>query len=298
MKSINHKFQTKVQKRLVEIYDLLAQGNSYKAQELAEKFNCTRKTISNDLKELVEKGVVKYEAHHYTMLQEYRLTYKRQNANMLNTMMQSMLQKVMPQFVGDDEKLFSFDFEMEQIEDEALFSQITTALAKKVALSFEYTTRNKIHSTKVVYPLKVSNFSGTWYLAAYDIEKESLRSYHIQDMKNATLLEEDYLSTTLRKSLEGEAKEIDSPWYGNPKKSTILKAEDLAMLYIKRKRYSNIEIIEENENSLTIKMHYYQDIELLNFIKSWLPYISIVDNPALQNKLKEILEQTLKKIEK
>ena len=295
MKNISQKLQTKAQKRLLEIYDLLAQGNSYKAQELAQKFACTRKTVSNDLKELVENGVVKYEAHHYTMLREYRLKYKRQNSDMLHTMMHSMLQKVMPQFVSDNEKLFYFDFEMEQIEDEALFSEIATAISRKVSLSFAYTSRDNVHSTKTVYPLKVSNFSGAWYLSAYDLEKESLRSYHILDMKNATLLEEDYINTTLRKSLEKQAKEIDSPWYGTPKKSTILKAEDLAILYIKRKRYNNIEILEEDENSLTIKMHYYQDTQLLNFVKSWIPYISIVDNPSLQNQLKEILTQALEK---
>jgi len=298
MKNISQKLQTNAQRRLLEIYNLLAQGNSYKAQEFAEKFGCTRKTVSNDLKELVEDGVVKYEAHHYTMHQEYRLKYKRQNSDMLNTMMQSMLQKVMPQFVSDDEKLFYFDFEMEQIEDEAVFSEIATALTKKEAISFEYTTRSGVHSTKKAYPLKVSNFSGAWYLAAYDLEKESLRIYHMLDITNATLLEEDYLGIALRESLELEAKKIDSPWYGNPKKSAILKAEDLAILYIKRKRYNNIEILEENENSLILRMHYYQDTELLNFVKSWLPYISIINNPALQNQLKEILIQALEDIEK
>jgi len=189
MKNINPNFQTKAQKRLLEIYNLLAQGNSYKAQELADKFGCTRKTVSNDLKELVKNGIVKYEAHHYTMHQEYRHRYKRQNSDMLNAMTYSMLQKVIPQLVSDDEKLFYFDFEIQQIEDEALFSEIATALSKKVALRFEYTTRDKKVSTKTVYPLKISNFSGAWYLSAYDLEKESLRTYHILDMKNVTLLE-------------------------------------------------------------------------------------------------------------
>jgi len=72
----------------------------------------------------------------------------------------------------------------------------------------------------------------------------------------------------------------------------------LAILYIKRKNYNNIEILEENENFLTIKMHYYQDTELLNFVKSWIPYISIVDDLSLQKQLKEILTQAIKKIEK
>ena len=171
-------------------------------------------------------------------------------------MMQSMLQKVMPKFVTDDEKLFYFDFEMEQIEDETLFSEIATALEKKVALSFKYTSRSGIYSSKTVYPLKVSNFSGSWYLSAYDLEKESLRSYHIVDMKNEILLEDDYLGIELRESFEVKVKEIDSPWYGTPKKSVILKAEDLAILYIKRKRYSNIKILEERENSLVVKIYY------------------------------------------
>jgi len=59
---------------------------------------------------------------------------------------------------------------MEQIEEESLFSEIATAFAKKVAVSFEYTTRSGVHSTKTAYPLKISNFSGTWYLATYDLD--------------------------------------------------------------------------------------------------------------------------------
>lgn len=293
MEKLNTKLQTKSQKRQFEIYNLLAQGKSYKAQELADQFACSRKTISNDLKSLVQDGIVKYEAHHYTMLKEYAKEYKHQQSGMLNSMMQAMFQKAMPNKAETKNNLFYFDFEMEQIEDETAFLEIMLALSKKIALSFEYTTRSAKKSYKTVYPLKISNFSGAWYLSAYDLQKEDIRTYHLLNINNPKPHEDDYLGVKLRETLESQVKDIDSPWYGTPKKSVTLHVEDLALVYIKRRQYHNIEIVENRESMLIIKFYYYQETEVLNFVKSWLPFVHIVDNPSLEEKLKVLMKKYL-----
>ena len=293
MEKFNTQLQTKSQKRSFEIYSLLAQGKSYKAQELAEKFGCSRKTISNDLKPLVEDGVVKYKAHHYTMLKKYAKEYKQQSSGILNTMMQSMFEKVMPKRVESKNTLFYFDFEIEEIEDETSFLEIMLALSKKIALSFEYTTRGAKKSHKTVYPLKISNFSGVWYLLAYDLEKEEIRTYHLLNINNPKPHKDDYLDTALRISLEDEAQKIDSPWYGNPKKSVTLHAKDLAILYLKRQRHHNVKILQEKEDILVVEFSYYQDTEVLNFVKSWLPFIKIIDSISLEKQLKELMQEYL-----
>jgi len=293
MNNITTTQQTKAQKRFSEICNLLAQGKSMKAQELADIFECTRKTVSNDLRPLVESGVVVYEAHHYTMLQEYRKEYKKQQSQMLNSMMQGILQKIMPQVADDNNPSFFFDFEMEKIEDETSFIEISSALSKKVAINFHYKNRDGKESSKTAYPLKISNFSGAWYLSAYDLEKESLRMYYIQEIKEVTHCEESYLNIASIQKLENDVKEIDSPWFDTKKQSVILHVRDIAINFIKRRKYHNIEILEEKENLLIIKIHYYKDTEVLNFVKSWLPYITIQNNLHLKLELQKILQEAI-----
>ena len=293
MNNITTTQQTKAQKRFSEICNLLAQGKSMKAQELADIFECTRKTVSNDLKPLVESGVVVYKAHRYTMLQEYRKEYKKQQSQMLNSMMQGILQKIMPQVADEDNPSFFFDFEMEKIEDEITFIEISSALSKKVAIHFHYKNRDGKESSKTAYPLKISNFSGAWYLSAYDLEKESLRMYYIQEIKEVTLCEESYLNIASIQKLENEVKKIDSPWFDTKKQDVVLHVKDIAINFIKRRKYHNIEILEEKENLLIIKMHYYKDTEVLNFVKSWLPYITLQDNSHLKSQLQKILQEAL-----
>jgi predicted DNA-binding transcriptional regulator YafY len=293
MNSINKILQTKAQKRFNTIYKLLAQGKSMKAQELADILECTRKTISNDLKPLVESGIVIYKAHYYTMCKEHRMEYKKQQSEMLNSMMRGIVQKIMPHVSDVESPTFFFDFEMEKIEDETTFIEISSALSNKVAINFYYKSRDSKESFKTVYPLKISNFSGAWYLSAYDLEKESLRIYYIQEIKEVTLCEESYLNLSTIQKLESDVKEIDSPWFDTQKQSVILHIKDIAINLIKRKKYHNIEVVQEQENLLIVKMYYYNDIEVLNFVKSWLPYISIYENKALQSELKQILQQAL-----
>jgi predicted DNA-binding transcriptional regulator YafY len=276
--------QTKAQKRFSDVCHLLAQGKSYKAQELAEKFGCSRKTISNDLKPLVAKGVVRYEAHYYTMLHSFVHEYKEQHSQLLASMMHAILQK-------DD--LFYFDFELEEIEDPFLFTNLSQAIQQAFSVNFFYTNRKNETSSKTVAPLKIGNFEGSWYLVAYDLQKESIRIYHMLHIKNLTLLEEEFLSPQKRKALQNKAKTIRSPWFAQEQKKVTLYAKDLALLYIKRKKYHFLKILKEEENKLTLEMYYYQDIEVLNFVKSWLPYVVIVDDVNLQTQLKKILLEAL-----
>ena len=292
MQHINKIQQTKAQKRLSKICSLLAQGKSMKAQELADIFECTRKTISNDLKPFVEDGIVIYQAHHYTMLSKYQKEYKKQQSQMLNAMTQSILQQIMPQ-MGNNSSNFFFDFEMEKIEDETIFIDISSAISKKVAINFHYRNRDGKESSKTVYPLKISNFSGSWYLSAYDLEKESLRIYYLQEIKKVTLSVENYLSVSTIKKLEKDVEKIDSPWFDIEKQSVILHVKDIAINFIKRRKYHNIEILEEQENLLIVKIHYYKNIEVINFVKSWLPYICIKNHPQLKLQLQKILQEAI-----
>jgi len=233
---------TKAQKRFHKICNLLAQGKSMKAQELADILECTRKTVSNDLKPLVQKGIVQYASHHYTMVAEYRAEYKKEQSQMLNSMMQGLLHKIIPQMADAHDTLFYFDFEIETIEDETTFVAIANAISQKTAISFDYTNRQGKKSYKTVYPLKISNFSGIWYLLAYDLVKEDLRNYHIQDIKNLTFCEENYLTTATIKQLEKKAKEIDSPWFDAQKKTVTLYVKDIAKTLIQRKNIISLKL--------------------------------------------------------
>ena len=306
MKSYRADVPTKAQKRFTKIYELLARGGSYKAKELAAQFFCDPKTITNDLKPLIEHGTVVYKAHYYSMPEEHRNTQILEEANMAASMMHTMFKKAIPQMSDDVNEIFKspaknsdvfyFDFLLESISDEALIANIVNAINTKMAISFEYTARNGTHDTKTVYPLKIANYYGNWYLLAYDLAKDKIRTYHLKEITSFQAHTENYLSHDKRNALELQADKIYSPWYNESPQKVILHVEGLAITYIKRKQYPHIKIVLETEEMLELEMLYYQPIEVMNFVKQWLPFVSIPKDERLQKILKEILQTALEKL--
>lgn len=296
---------TKRQLRQKEIIKLFQTGASYKAQDFAEHFSCSKRTITEDLKELKEHGMLEFRDPYYSMPEEFRSTQAYAEADMAASMMHTMFAKAIPQLdyyideifntPAKNSDIFYFDFNMEVIKDEDLITDIVVAINDKKAIEFTF-TRYEENMLKTVFALKIANFYGNWYLIAYDLAIDKIRTYHLQDIRELKILSESFLTLSKIETLQKEANSIHSAWHSEHSKTVQLKVEGIAIEYIKRKSIPNITYILDTESELIIQMSYYNNIEVLKFVKQWLPYITILDNSELNSELQDILTEAISKI--
>ncbi len=187
-----------------------------------------------------------------------------------------------------------FDINFEEVENENLFNQIVNAIINKLAVSFQYTNKENVSSVQNIYPLKVTNMLGYWYLVGYDLTHEKIKSYYIKSITDLSFLDESYLSEQMMQELAQSTSGITSPWFCEEEKSVLLKVTGEAMLYLKRKKDSMFTTVEETDSHLLMQMKYYNDTEVLVFVKKWLPFVTIEENDMLKEKLQKILTISLK----
>lgn len=287
-----------------EVIMLLRQGGSHSTKELSEIFNVTPKTIQNYVKELCNNsGLVKDKTKYY-FPNEFRNIDIHERVQMSTALMIALHKQAIPELkesvtsnfreLPKELNAFLFDINFETIENENLFNQIVATIMDKTAISFEYINKKNLSSSKNVYPLKVSNMLGFWYLLAYDLEDEKIKTFYIKSITDLTILNESYLSEQEMQSLSDKTSSITSPWYSSQEKKVLLRVTDDAMLYLKRQNNSKLKAVEENSSELLIEMTYYNDIEVLTFVKRWLPFITIEDDETLKQKLQDILKTSLK----
>ncbi len=286
-----------------EVVLLLRQGGSYSTKELSERFDVTQKTIQNYVKELQEKsGLVKDKTKYY-FPDEFRNVDIHERVQMSTALMIALYKQAIPDLkesvvsnfkeLPKEHNAFLFDINFEEIENENLFNQIVNAIINNIAVSFQYTNKKNVPSVQNIYPLKVSNMLGYWYLVGYDLKNEKIKSYYIKSITDLTLLDESYLSEQMMQDLAQRTSGITSPWFCEEEKSVLLKISGDAMLYLKRKNDSILSIVEETESYILMQMRYYNDTEVLVFVKKWLPFITIEDNDNLKQKLQKILSTSL-----
>ncbi len=285
-----------------DVVMLLRQGGSYSTKELSNRFGVTQKTIQNYVKELRNSGLEKNGTKYY-FPDAFRNVDIQERVQMSTALMIALYKQAIPELkesvVSNFRELpkeldaFVFDISFEKIENENLFNQIINMIMNKTAISFKYTNKENLPSLKNVFPLKVTNMLGYWYLMGYDLESEKIKSYYIKSISDLSSLEESFLSEQMMRELSQKTSSITSPWYCDEEKSVLLKITGDAMLYLKRKDDSNLNIVEETDAYCMIDMKYYNDTEVLVFVKKWLPFITIEDNDVLKKKLQNILTISL-----
>ena len=127
-----------------------------------------------------------------------------------------------------------------------------------------------------------------------DLTHEKIKSYYIKSITDLSFLDESYLSEQMMQDLAQSTSSITSPWFCEEKKSVLLKVTGEAMLYLKRKKDSMFTTVEETDSHLLMQMKYYNDTEVLVFVKKWLPFVTIEENDMLKEKLQKILTISLK----
>lgn len=292
--------------RLATTIHYLNRGYTVNIKALAEEFSISERQIQKDM-ELFSSmyEIESLGSQEYRMQKGYKLIgTEDEDVEIAMALMKSLQHSAMPQMSEDIDKalpesknygnIFLFNIDYEKISDMKEFHKLLQAIRFQQSCSFKYTKKDSMHKEVHAHPYRIANFSNFWYLLAYDVEEEKLKSYHINSIAKVILASENYISNVaIEKEIEESFSQFDSPWYNGDAKSVTLKIIGDAKHYLDRRHPKNVNIITRSDSYSKIEFNYYDDTEALSFVKRWLPDIKIVDDPELDQKLQEILKSYL-----
>ncbi|MEA3554840.1 MAG: WYL domain-containing protein [Campylobacterota bacterium] len=287
----------KILTRLTAILSRLYQGEKLQPKDLSEEFNVSLRTIQRDFKERLLSFPIFYENKHWQMDSNFKL---EKNISIQDSITLDILENLSSNFGNhfhtQTSKILNklknrhyspifTKLNMEDISDE--FKAMITfeeAILSKNPIKIKYTTEKKEEDVKI-NPIKIVNFEGLWYLVATD-ENNKLKSYYI---KNITLLKTYKLTFTIPKKIEEILNNAISIWFSdNEPFKVILEVDNHVAKFFKTKPISATqEIVSEDENKLTISVMASSDWEIIPIVKSWIPFVKVIEPKRIQLTVQE-----------
>lgn len=296
-------------KRLVSINNYICSGSTVNVLELSTEFSISERQTQKDIK--LFKEIYEIEDlgnQNYRLKDGYKITsFTGDNHEIALALLKSLQHSAMPQMnryidtslpdIQEYKDLFILDTSYEEIRHTDEFYKLIKAIKCKDSCSFTYTKKDGSSKQVYVHPYRLANFSSFWYLLAYDVEQEKLKSYHINSISKVMLAGENYISNTaIEKEIEETFAKFNSVWFDGDSKSVDLEVSGSAKLYIKRSIPKQAMVLKETDSTLLIRLEYYNSAEILSFVKQWLPEIKILNNDDLKSELKNILQKSLQEL--
>ena len=296
----------KSQKALIRqttIFSRLNAGETVNIKTLAEEFGVGVRTMQKDMNERLSNtyDIVDLGHGNYAFAEGYRFKgADDEEEKIAISLMKSLQQSAIPDMndyinaalpaVKSYEEMFLFDLDFEPIEDIGTFKIILQAIQWQVGLEFTYTKVNGGTKETTVYPYRIANFKNYWYLIAYDLLDEKIKTYYLKKIDKLHTLYENFMSNeTTEKELKQICAQIDSAWFDGGESQVTLGVRGDAQFYLERHLPHHMTIIEQKEDYMAINISYSNETEVLSLVKKWLPDIQILDNPELSQKLDKTL---------
>lgn len=289
--------------RLFEMIFLLMNHKSMSAQQLAEYFEVSTRTIYRDVDILSMAGIPIYAQkgrnggislmEHYVLNKS--LVSKEEQQQILTSLkslsftsdhdMDQTLKKLTSFFNVDEENWLDIDYQNWSNANEKIeLSIFKQAILNCKHLSFDYYDRYGKKKLRVVEPYKVLYKGSDWYVLSFCTIANDFRYFKISRMQNVKLLSTSFDKRTLPKNNEKH--------YERKETEIVIKV-DKKWAYRVLDEMRNT-IIEENENNFLVKI-VMDDAWLYSYIFSYLDMIEVVEPLEVKEKVKEIANNIINK---
>jgi predicted DNA-binding transcriptional regulator YafY len=291
--------------RQTTIFNRLNAGETLNVKALAEEFGVSVRTIQKDFNERLCKtyDIIDLGHGNYAFPEEFR--YKGaedEEEKIAISLMKSLQHHAVPQmdaFVNSAieaarhyEEMFLFDLDFEEIHDMEMFKVVLKAIQWKLGISFVYTRLDGKCAEVTVHPYRIANFGNFWYLIAYDLKHEQIKSYYFGRIEKLKTLYENFTDDPKVEEALQHAGSIDSVWYKEERSEVLLSLHGDAMRYLLRKLPFRMKLMEKSDTWVRCRFSYYHEKELFTFMRRWLPDVRIEDE-ALQEKFEDELRRYL-----
>ena len=293
--------------RLTTIFSRLFMGEALDVKELAREFNVSVRTIQKDLNQrLTYWDIGKDQNGRYVL---FKKPGSLKDLNIIDFLARDLICSLITgldeHFSQTARKFFNTESNSPAIltnfSAEPLEGQIKTlillyqAVQFRQSLVFTYINLKKEQKNYFVNPYKLALLDGYWYLLGFCKTDNKIKSFYIKNISHVQVSPETFEpDKKLLVQVEENLKQLKSAWLKPEMKTARLKIKGDAYRYLGRNRPSNLSFVEKEMDYCLAEMKYFQETEVLMFVKKWLPDIIVLEPPELSEQIKEILKEYLK----
>lgn len=300
--------------RLLAILNMLNARKRLVAQDLCKEFNVTVRSIQRDLKLLDETGFPIHKdprTGSYVFVEGFNLGQSRLTekewalilslsdmahkiGHPFDGLMNSIIKKNLHPIAVCDWFYFKIDEPASVAGFESLLWTLISAIREKKIVTFTYS----VHSDYQVEakPYKIAHFHGFWYLVGQDTADGVIKKYALDRIKEPKGTEKRFgkIPADLGKTLD----ESFNIWFGQDRgKKVVVEVDQRVSNYFRRRKFfPNQEIIEEKEDgNIVVSYLVTHYMEIIPFLKSWIPQLRVIRPKELKNRLRKELEEGIEK---
>ncbi|MGE6256449.1 helix-turn-helix transcriptional regulator [Heyndrickxia sporothermodurans] len=299
--------------RLLAITMILINQRRVQAQELAEMFDVSVRTIYRDIDSLNQAGIpiVTYQGQNggIGLIEGYRMdkhVLTRDELSAISIALKSISTSYQDMHAAAVlEKLKGITNEKPPIESIFIdfspwggnpilkdkVSRLKEAIESSLCIHFLYSNSVGEHSERKVEPHTIVLKGQSWYLYAFCLFKKDFRLFKIARMKDLTILNNKFE----RKEIEINESPWDKAWY-QPERTTVLtlafEPSDLAMM---EEMFGVENIIKDELGKLYVKTEMPDDDGMYRFLFSFADRIEVIEPEYVREKVSQLLVKMMDK---
>lgn len=300
----------KIDRMLAIVLELQGKGR-LRAEDLAQIFETSKRTIYRDIEALCEAGVplISTPGHGYTLMQGYflpPLSFTTEEATMLllgsdfmaqnfdaqyQAAAQSASRKiagVLPERLRDDVRNLQQSIRFVapgtpgSLAEQDKLQKLRRAILERIIVRFHYHTRYSEHdqspqNTREADPYGLIYFANSWHLIAYCHLRQSMRNFRLERMEDLELLNQ-----TFQRPADFQMKKPDA----DARKIVVrvLFAQEVAR-WVHEARPYHVISTEETPDGLLMTCAIRQESEIRQWLLSWGRHVRVLEPESLRQQL-------------
>ena len=306
-------FQNRIN-RISSILELLSKGYDLSTPSLVERFGVTKKIIQTDFKEYILPLFVDDKIYY-----DYSSkTYKAKNNFLTKTLFSAdelsiiailknkskdkysdvdLSLKVDSLFLKFEDELTNKLYQTTSIEKIDNFKneiiQIKNAVESKSIIKCFYNDKNR-----EIYPLKILNLEGFWYLIIFEPIDNKIKTFHLNTIKNIEVLNSDFSFD------EEKINSFDNAIsaYYKPNNAPILVQlfmdKEVSRYFMRKPLNKSQRVLKiYDDESCDIELTITEYMEIIPTIQRYIPFIGVIEPQELKIRVKENIDLYRKRFE-
>jgi predicted DNA-binding transcriptional regulator YafY len=296
----------KILTRLTVILSRLNDGEFLSTKELAQEFNVSARTVQRDFNERLISFPIYQHNNKWKMQDGFRLEKSTsvEDAVILD-IMEKLIEgagesfsikatKLLNKIKNDSQNPIYARLDIEDIGykiGEIRLLEEAIRNKQEITCTYSFDTYSKTVELK---PLKIANYDGFWYLIALDARNDHLKKYYLKNitqivMKDKYFERDQKLDTLLENSMSIWFDEDVQPY------RVMMEVSAGVSKYFRRKPISSTQRIESlhEDGSMLLSVDVTHDMEIIPFVKRWVPDIKITEPEYLHEAIQKDLQSYL-----
>ncbi len=284
--------------RLSYILAQLSKGDKLSTNQLAQQFETTTRKIQLDFTEyilpLFDDDTIYYDYSFKCYIAKSNfLTKTYLNAQELATI--SILKAKSKDRYSDDDLASKTNLLFDKLEDSLKNSiyenlsleSIDNNTSQIIQIKNAIKSKNEIKcfyndKSRNLYPLKILNLSGFWYLINYDLKYHEIRRYHLNSIKDIEILENKFeFDEEIIKDFDNAINAYFEP-HITPFVVELFLDKKVSKYFIRKPINQTQRVLKTYEDgSFDIEIYITDFMEIIPTIQSYIPYVLVISPDEL-----------------